>query len=150
MHEEGDQCDASESCPLVHSEACPAEHAISGSSQSTPSVILSSWHPNINAPPVNLLFCVQLQVAAARYSNLEMEPALRCMASYRCKFRRSLHISDRGGRIELRYHQSCFSTHPDPRSQPASSANVGKFVDSLKGTEAPEELYRKMRTRGHW
>ncbi|CAM9433492.1 unnamed protein product [Sphacelaria rigidula] len=57
---------------------------------------------------------------------------------------------DRGGRIELRYHESCFSMIADPRTQPASSANVGKFVQSLKGTEAPQELYRKMRTHGHW
>ncbi|CAM9303928.1 unnamed protein product [Laminaria digitata] len=56
----------------------------------------------------------------------------------------------RGGRIELRYHKDCFSNIADPRSQPASSANVGKFVQSLRGTVAPEELYRKMRTRGHW
>lgn len=56
----------------------------------------------------------------------------------------------RGGRIELRYHKECFSMIADPRSQPSSSANVGKFVQSLKGTAAPEELYRKMRTRGHW
>ncbi|CAN0506694.1 unnamed protein product [Ectocarpus sp. 12 AP-2014] len=56
----------------------------------------------------------------------------------------------RGGRIELRYHRECFSMVADPRSQPASSANVGKFVRSLEGTTAPEELYRKMRTRGHW
>lgn len=39
----------------------------------------------------------------------------------------------------------------DPRSQPSSSANIGKYVQSLKGTAvAPEELYRKIRTRGHW
>ncbi|CAM9966852.1 unnamed protein product [Ascophyllum nodosum] len=56
----------------------------------------------------------------------------------------------RGGRIELKYHQACFSMVADPRSQPTSSANVGKFVDALKDTAAPEELYRKMRTRGHW
>lgn len=56
----------------------------------------------------------------------------------------------RGGRIELRYHKDCFSNIADPRSQPASSANVGKFAQSLRGTVAPEELYRKMRTRGHW
>lgn len=56
----------------------------------------------------------------------------------------------RGGRIELKYHESCFSMIADPRSQPTSSANVGKFVGELKGTRAPEELYRKMRTRGHW
>ncbi|CAM9515415.1 unnamed protein product, partial [Discosporangium mesarthrocarpum] len=56
----------------------------------------------------------------------------------------------RGGRIELRYHEDCFSGVADPRSQPSSSANTGKFVKSLQGTEAPQEIYRKMRTRGHW
>ncbi|CAM9822649.1 unnamed protein product, partial [Choristocarpus tenellus] len=56
----------------------------------------------------------------------------------------------RGGRIELRYHEQCFSGLADPRTQPASSANMGKFSNSLRGTEAPHEMYRKMRTRGHW
>lgn len=59
-------------------------------------------------------------------------------------------LGRRGGRVELRYHESCFSMHADPRTQASSSANVGKFAEFLKDTAAPKDVYRKMRTRGHW
>ena len=36
----------------------------------------------------------------------------------------------RGGRIELRYHEKCFSGKADPRTQVASSFHKGKFAGS--------------------
>ncbi|CAM9439576.1 unnamed protein product [Chrysoparadoxa australica] len=56
----------------------------------------------------------------------------------------------RGGRIELRYHLKCFSGENDPRSQHRGTAQEGQWVSLLKGTKAPNEMYKKMRTRSHW
>jgi hypothetical protein len=49
----------------------------------------------------------------------------------------------RGGRIELRYHSSCFSGAADPRSQPSSSFNT--TTHQLSGS-APKAAFHKMRT----
>jgi hypothetical protein len=53
----------------------------------------------------------------------------------------------RGGRIELKYHDECFSGYSDPRSQVTSSYHAGKFNISNK---APKLTYNKMRTATHW
>eukprot|EP01084_Bolivina_argentea_P101048 181234_1 len=56
----------------------------------------------------------------------------------------------RGGRIELRYHEGCFSGIADPRSQAGSTANKGKYAAALSKTAAPRLPYSKMRTSSHW
>ncbi len=56
----------------------------------------------------------------------------------------------RGGRIELRYHEECFSGIADPRSQAGSTANKGKYAAALSKTSAPRLPYSKMRTSCHW
>eukprot|EP00954_Amorphochlora_amoebiformis_P021072 1343963-Amorphochlora_amoeboformis.AAC.2 len=56
----------------------------------------------------------------------------------------------RGGRIELRYHLSCFSGMADPRTQANSSAHSGKWAKTVAKTRAPNGKYRKMRTSSHW
>eukprot|EP01063_Lacrimia_lanifica_P025520 TRINITY_DN3334_c0_g1_i1.p5 TRINITY_DN3334_c0_g1~~TRINITY_DN3334_c0_g1_i1.p5 ORF type:complete len:109 (+),score=22.33 TRINITY_DN3334_c0_g1_i1:1139-1465(+) len=55
----------------------------------------------------------------------------------------------RGGRIELKYHQACFSGEADPRSQNGSSYASGRW-DKRLSHEAPAGQYRKMRTGTHW
>jgi hypothetical protein len=51
----------------------------------------------------------------------------------------------RGGRIELKYHGSCFSWEVDPRTQKQSTFSVGKWQGTQQ-VHAPKEVYRKMRT----
>lgn len=54
----------------------------------------------------------------------------------------------RGGRIELRYHDKCFSGTADPRTQASSSFNTtytGQIAEA-----APQRMFRKMRTSSHF
>uniref|UniRef100_A0A7S2TQT0 PARP-type domain-containing protein n=1 Tax=Lotharella oceanica TaxID=641309 RepID=A0A7S2TQT0_9EUKA len=56
----------------------------------------------------------------------------------------------RGGRIEMRYHEACFSGESDPRTQKKASHKQGKWVRCVAGTKAPLGKYKKMRTTSHW
>lgn len=55
----------------------------------------------------------------------------------------------RGGRIEMRYHEKCFSGTADPRTQSQSSFHTHPLGASIPD-QAPTQRYTKMRTASHW
>ena len=55
----------------------------------------------------------------------------------------------RGGRIELRYHATCFTGDADPRTQAASTFHVSPHVGKLAAA-APTGRFNKMRTSSHF
>uniref|UniRef100_A0A7S1LEE0 Uncharacterized protein n=1 Tax=Neobodo designis TaxID=312471 RepID=A0A7S1LEE0_NEODS len=55
----------------------------------------------------------------------------------------------RGGRIELRYHEQCYSGSADPRTQASSSFNSSQHAAALSAA-APALPFRKMRTSSHF
>eukprot|EP00667_Euglena_gracilis_P022530 EG_transcript_25105 len=105
-------------------------------------------YPRVNSPP-HLVFCYHMYWASSTRA-VEARDLGHTCRECKQKFNRlgETIVIRRGGRIEMRYHEACFSGDDDPRTQAHSSAQ--DRWDGHVSAAAPKEMFRKMRTASHF